>query len=60
MSTRATPLSRFEVAINRTYEQDQMTKMSGSRITVEGQLCDQPDRQSTLVGNDVECPTQVP
>jgi hypothetical protein len=61
MSTRTTPLSRLEVAINKTYEQEQTQKMSDSLIIVEGQLCDKPARQSTLVGNDhVECPIQVP
>ncbi|KAF8504385.1 hypothetical protein F5888DRAFT_739430 [Russula emetica] len=41
------PLSRMEVAINRTYEQDQtlQTSQYGSSICVEGQSCEKPTRQ---------------
>jgi hypothetical protein len=53
MSTRTTPLNHLEVTINKTYEKDQTPKMSGSLIIVEGQVCDKPARQPTLVGNDV-------
>ncbi|KAI0000898.1 hypothetical protein BJV77DRAFT_958606 [Russula vinacea] len=53
ISTRTTPLRG---PTNKIRPQ----KWGGSLIIVEGQLCDKPARQPTLVGNDVECPTQVP
>jgi hypothetical protein len=49
----------MEVAINRTYEQDQTSQTSqhGTLFSVEGQLCEKPVRQPGLdddAQNDVE------
>ncbi|KAF8504745.1 hypothetical protein F5888DRAFT_1886812 [Russula emetica] len=57
-------LSRMEVAINRTSDQDQtpQTSQSGSLAYIEGQLCEKPGRQRRLdesAENDVESQTQV-
>jgi len=59
------PLSRVEVAINRTYEGDQMlqTSQHGSLISIEGQVCEKPIRQLGLdddVENGVVSARQVP
>jgi hypothetical protein len=57
-------LSRLEVAIHRTSNQDQTprTSQNGSLACIEGQLCEKPDGQRRLdesADDDVESQTQV-
>jgi len=57
-------LRDMEVAINRTFDQDQtpQTSQNGSHTCIEGQPCEKPGRQCRLdesAENDVESQTQV-
>ena len=59
-------MSRMEVAINRTSDQDQTwrTSQNDSLTCIEGQLCEKPGRQHSLdesaeTRNVVESQTQV-
>jgi hypothetical protein len=64
-NTASTKLSRMEVAINRTYEQDQtpQTSQYGSLVSAEGQSCEKPTRERRFdedTENGVGSLTQFP